>query len=82
MNQVCRVAMLLDRGLSVVRGVLQGIRTYAADRPNWVLCDCPPQTHLIAHVRDWQPHGIVAGLVLRRMARALVRTGVPLVDIA
>lgn len=82
MNQTCRIALLLDPGLSCVRGILHGIRAYAANRPNWILRNCPPRTHLIAQVRDWQPHGMIAGLVLPKMARAVVRMGMPVVDIA
>jgi LacI family transcriptional regulator len=77
-----RIALLLDRGLSVVREVMQGVRIYAANQPSWTLRDCPPWPHLAAHVRDWKPHGIIAGLTLPRMAEELARLGRPLVDIA
>ena len=82
MGQTRRIALLLDRGLSFVRGVIQGVRVYAADRPNWVLRDGPPRLDLVSHVREWEPHGIIAGLVLNRVARELVRMGTALVDTA
>ena len=74
--------LLLDRGLSFVREVIRGIRVYASDRPNWVLRDAPPSLRLVSQVRDWKPHGIIAGLVLPRVAEELTRTGAPLVDTA
>lgn len=77
-----RVALLLDRGLSFVREVIRGIRVYASDKPNWVLRDGPPRLRLVSQVRDWKPHGIIAGLVLPRVAKELARTRVPLVDVA
>ena len=82
MDQTRRIALLLDRGLSFVRGVIRGVRVYAAQRPNWVLRDAPPRLHLVSHVRDWKPHGIIAGLVLKRVAQELARMRTPLIDTA
>ncbi|MHB8898558.1 MAG: XylR family transcriptional regulator [Thermoguttaceae bacterium] len=82
MEQTCRIALLLDRGLSFVRGVIRGVRLYAANQPNWTLRDGPPQLRLVSQVRDWQPHGIIAGLVLPRVAEELTRLRIPLIDTA
>jgi len=77
-----RIALLLDRSLSFVRGVIRGVRAYAASQPHWVLRDGPPRMHLVSHVRDWRPHGMIAGLVLKRVAQELVRMRTPLIDTA
>ncbi len=61
MGQTRRIALLLDRGLSFVRGVIQGVRVYAADKPNRVLRDGPPRLNLVSHVREWEPHALVYG---------------------
>jgi LacI family transcriptional regulator len=82
MDSSRRIALLLDRSLSFVRGVLQGIRAYAAKRPQWVIRDGPPRLHMVSRVREWQPHGIIAGLVLPEVARTLMRMRKPLVDTA
>lgn len=82
MDRTRRIALLLDRSLSFVRGVIQGVRVYAADKPNWVLRDGPPRLKLVAHVRQWKPHGIIAGLVLNRVAQELIRMRTPLIDTA
>ena len=78
----CRIALLLDRGLSFVRGVVRGVRAYAAAKPNWVLRDAPPRLRLVSQVRDWKPHGIIAGLVLPQVAKELIRLRTPLIDTA
>jgi len=77
-----RIALLLDRSLSFVRGVLQGIRAYAAKHPQWVVRDGPPRLHLVNRVEEWKPHGIIAGLVLPQVAHTLMRMRKPLVDTA
>lgn len=82
MEQTRRIALLLDRGLSFVREVIRGVRGYAADKPNWVLRDGPPSLRLVSQVRDWKPHGIIAGLVLLRVAEELTSLGIPLIDTA
>ena len=75
-----RVALLLDRSLSFVRGVLRGIRAYAATRPDWVVRDGPPRLYLVRRVQEWKPHGIIAGLVLPEVAQRLIRLRRPLID--
>lgn len=82
MDQTRRIALLLDRGLSFVREVIRGVRVYASGKPNWVLRDGPPRAQLVSQVRDWRPHGIIAGLVLPRVAEELTRIRTPLVDTA
>ena len=82
MGQTRRIALLLDRGLSFVRGVIQGVRVYAADKPGWILRDGPPRLQLVSHVRHWKPHGIIAGLVLPSVAQELISMGTPLIDTA
>lgn len=82
MSETRRIAILLDRSLSFVRDVLQGVRAYAVARPNWVLRDGPPRGRIVSHLREWRPHGIIAGLVMRRVAGELMRMNKPLVDTA
>jgi len=77
-----RIALLLDRSLSFVRGVIRGVRAYAAEHPGWILRDGPPRPSLIRHVSEWRPHGIIAGLVVPRVARDVLQLGVPVVDTA
>ncbi len=82
MEPTRRIALLLDRSLSFVRNVLRGIRAYAANRPQWILRDGPPRQYVANRVQEWRPHGIIAGLVLPRVAHTLMRIEKPLVDTA
>ncbi len=82
MEPTRRIALLLDRSLSFVRDVLRGIHAYAADRPQWIVRDGPPRLYVVNRVQEWKPHGIIAGLVLPRVAHALMRMRKPLVDTA
>ncbi len=77
-----RIALLLDRSLNFVRNVLRGIRAYGANRPQWIIRDGPPRLNVVNRVLDWQPHGIIAGLVMPQVANTLIRTQKPLVDTA
>lgn len=77
-----RIALLLDRSLSFVRNVLRGIRAYAASRPHWIIRDGPPRVSVVNRVEEWEPHGIIAGLVLPQVAHRLIQLDKPLVDTA
>jgi LacI family transcriptional regulator len=77
-----RIALLLDQSLGFVREVIRGVRIYAAAKPHWVLRDGPPSLRIVAHLRDWRPHGIIASLVVPRVARELIRVRRELVDTA
>lgn len=78
----CRIVLLLDRGLHFARGVLRGVRSYAAAKGQWILRDAPPSPKMIKLVADWEPAGIIAGLVTTRLARAVKKLRVPVVDTA
>jgi LacI family transcriptional regulator len=82
MHDTRRVALLLDKSLGFVREVLQGIRIYAAGRAEWVLRDAPPRARVVAQLCQWKPHGVIGSLVLRRVAEALIRMRIPVVDTA
>ncbi len=75
-----RIAVLMDMDLSFSRAVIRGIREYALQRPAWLFRTGPTGTDIIAHVRDWRPHGIIAGVHDEEFARLLVRLRKPLVD--
>lgn len=82
MESTRRIALLLDRSLNFVRHVLRGIRAYGANRPLWIVRDGPPRLDVISRVEEWRPHGIIAGLVMPRVAHRLMRLQKPLIDTA
>ncbi len=80
MGQVCRVALLMNQDLSFSRAVIRGVREYGLQRPDWVFRAGPTTLEILPGVRDWRPHGIIAGLYHEGIARRLVRLRKPLVD--
>ncbi|MCS7237961.1 MAG: DNA-binding transcriptional regulator [Thermoguttaceae bacterium] len=78
----CRVVLLLDRSLHFARGVLRGVRSYAAGKTNWILRDAPPSPKMMKLVADWEPAGIIAGLSTAALARAVKQLRIPVVDTA
>jgi len=81
-SQRRRILLLVDRSLHFVRGLLRGVRAYATGKPEWILRDAAPQLRLLKAVQEWRPDGVIAGVVTPRLAQALRRLRVPVVDTA
>ena len=62
MSQVRRIALLMGQDLGYCRGVLRGVRTYAAHEAQWIFRDASPDSRVLPALREWQPHGIIAHL--------------------
>lgn len=77
-----RIVLLLDRSLHFARGVLRGVRAYTSGRADWILRDAPPTQRMLNLIADWEPSGIIAGIVTPAQARAIRRLKVPVVDTA
>ncbi len=76
-----RVALLLPQDIGYSRAVLGGIQEYAVARPHWIFRDAPPTCDVLAPLREWKPHGIIAllfdpdvALALKRMRKPVVNT--------
>jgi LacI family transcriptional regulator len=76
-----RIALLLGQDLGYCRGVLRGIQTYALQKADWVLRDGPPEEAILAPLREWKPHGVIAHLFSEDMARALTGLRRPVVNV-
>lgn len=81
-NEPLRIVLLLDRSLHFARGVLRGVRSFASGKVDWFLRDAPPTLRMLKLVSDWEPKGIIAGVITPRLARAIGRLQVPVVDTA
>ncbi len=66
---------------SCCRDIIRGIRAYARTK-NWVFHNAPSEPEILPPCRKWKPHGVVAYLSTREMARRLLKINNPLVDIA
>ena len=76
------VALLIETSRAYGRGLLRGIARYLHEHGPWSIffrpqgLDAPPPW-----LRDWRGQGILARIGDRRMARTLLATGLPLVDL-
>ncbi len=79
-----QVALLIETSNAYARGLLQGIVHYIREHQPWSFHlmeqgrgDDPP-----AWLENWQGDGIIARIETPRIARALVRAGLPTVDVS
>jgi LacI family transcriptional regulator len=80
MTAVRRVALLMGQDIGYTREVLRGVQAYGQNRPGWIFRDGPPDPRILAPLREWKPHGIIAHLFDRKVADALVKLRVPVVN--
>lgn len=79
-----QVALLIETSNAYARGLLQGIVHYIREHKPWSFHlmeqgrgDDPP-----AWLEDWKGDGIIARIETPRIARAVVRAGLPTVDVS
>ena len=78
-----RVALLIEASRAYARGLVRGVALYQREHQPWAVTytprglDDPPP----AWLRDWEGDGILARINDRRMAEALARKGVPVIDL-
>lgn len=82
MEEVRRVALLMGQDLGFCRDAMRGVRTYAIQKANWTFRNSAPEMAILPHLRQWRPHGIIANLFTREVARAVLRMRKPVVDTA
>jgi LacI family transcriptional regulator len=80
MERSRRIALLIGQDLSFSRNVIRGVREYALSKPTWVFRNGPASKEVLPFLRDWNPHGIIAGLYDRDFAHRVVKLRKPLVD--
>jgi LacI family transcriptional regulator len=83
MHGTPHVAVLIETSRGYGRGLLEGVARYHHQHGPWSLyfephgLDDPPPTWL----SSWKGHGILARIDNRRLARAVLATGLPAVDL-
>ena len=81
--QLRRVALLIEASRAYARELVRGVAVYQREHQDWSISytprglDDPPPDWL----RDWEGDGILARLNDRRMADAVARKGVPVIDL-
>ncbi len=78
-----QVAVLINTSTAWGRRLIQGIINYAHQRGPWALW-CEPSTFQpeVRVPAGWQGHGIIARVATHSMARHIVATGLPCVNIS
>lgn len=80
MTAIRRIALLMGQDIGYTRDVMRGVQRYGRNRPGWILRDGPPDPRILAPLQEWKPHGIIVHLFDRKLANALVKLGVPMVN--
>lgn len=78
-----RVALLIESSRTYGRGILRGIASYAHVNGPWSCFVQKRELHsgIPAWLQHWKGQGIIARIEDRRIARALLRLGCPVVDV-
>jgi LacI family transcriptional regulator len=78
-----KVALIVETSKSYGRGILRGINRYVKEHQQWSICleprsaEASPPTWL----RRWKGHGIIARLTDRKIAQAVLRAGLPTINL-
>jgi len=78
-----RVALLIEATRTYARGLVRGVGRYARERRGWSVDFTPhaPGDPPPGWLAGWPGHGILARIEDRRTARAVLRTGLPAIDL-
>lgn len=78
-----RIAVLLEASRAFGRGVLDGLAECLRERPRWIMYyqECGLDNLLPKWFGHWEGEGIIARIHDKRMADALLRKRVPVVDV-
>jgi LacI family transcriptional regulator len=82
MSPVRRIAVLVNLDAGFCRDVVSGIQAYAIEHAEWIFHREPPALKVLAPLRQWKPHGIIAQLATPEFARSVMRLRKPVVDLA
>ncbi len=77
------VILLVESSRTYGRGVLRGVAKYAHVHGQWSCFFEERELHsgIPAWLQNWKGHGIIARIEGRKMATALAKTGLPIVDV-
>ena len=81
--RLARVALLIESSRNYGRGILRGIARYSRLHGPWSCFIEERQLHsgIPTWLKHWKGQGIIARIEDRRAARALLRLGLPVVDV-
>lgn len=82
-KRILRIALLIESSRNYGRGVLQGIANYAHVNGPWSCYTQERELHssIPDWLRSWKGNGIIARIENRRVARELLKSKCPVVDV-
>lgn len=82
-SNIPRIALLIESSRNYGRGILRGIARYAHVHGPWSFYTQERELHsgIPAWLRTWKGNGIIARIENRRIGRALLKLGWPVVDV-
>ncbi|HEV7298305.1 MAG TPA: substrate-binding domain-containing protein [Tepidisphaeraceae bacterium] len=78
---LARVALLIERYPGYQEQVLRGVRHYATPSVDWLCQAVRPAQHLLAHVQEWGPEGIILGTSDEAIRQRVLDLGRPVVEV-
>jgi LacI family transcriptional regulator len=77
-----RIGLVLDYSLGYCRAVIQGIKSFAEERPNWLLTLVRPEPTALQRLEALRPDGLIAYVFSSALGERLVRLDRPLINIS
>jgi LacI family transcriptional regulator len=77
-----RVGLVLSHSLSYCREILRGIRTFAMERPDWLLTPIFPDSRAVQLAASLKCNGYIAHIFERTLAETLQATKRPVVNVS
>lgn len=81
-TRVVRIGLVIAHALDFYREILRGVKSFAVERPNWLLTPIAPEIRAIKLARPLRCDGYLAHVFTRPLARALMALRKPLVSVA
>lgn len=80
--QKVRVGLVLSHSLSYCREILRGVRTFAMERPEWLLTPIFPDSRAVQLAASLKCNGYIAHIFERTLADVLQATKKPVVNVS
>ncbi len=81
-HRLIRIGLVMPLGLAFYREILRGVREQATKQPDWLLSTIAPDPKSIEQSRALKCDGYIAHVFQPAVAKALQRTGKPVVNVA
>lgn len=81
-SRVVHIGLVLAHTLAFYRDILRGVKTFAVERPEWVLSPIAPEKRAIEAARRLKCDGYIAHLFSRPTADALLALRKPVVNVS